>query len=379
MITEHVLNQALQENNPQLILEEILSAEWLHPNPPVITVETFYEYEQRLLDKALNEKPLSWWNAIWDVEPSVSWRRALNQLLINCAVRYTSNLQWLDVWNKEDQNSQSAYQLAYQCVVENNIVLLDALCHQPLLRSHPHLYNRLFKDSVRKKCLESFVYLSKHIQNRETPEVVGSIIKECVQLNFFNGTQYMIDHTPQKILRQTYRTVEEFYNMKLSRNYMENDSFILLLTEGRLQENISKDVWLKVSTEYLNGVFTLYMSDIVVYRLSPRILPSMEEVMYAHKHWNGLRMKWLEQTLNSAPTSSFLSSGAQTMKTKWVKMLLPSTTASERKVWIDSNHNLRANPALNCLFEHPLMQKTLLRYELQDEIDGKSEKSHRKI
>lgn len=379
MITQTLLDQALQENAPQLLLEEILSSTWLHPQSPIMTRELFATYEQKLLDKALGEEKLSWWRSMWELKPTVCWVNTLNKLLVNCGVKYSNNSQWLTVWNKDNQTQQDAYQLAYQCVVENNIKLLHAVCHQPLLRSHPYLYNRLFKDSVRKKCLDSFVYLSRHIQNRHTPQVVGAVLKECVQLNFVSGLRHILESTSKKLLCQTYQTCEEFSDLRLAKNYMENDSFVVLLTEGRLQEYIKKDVWLKASKEYLNGIFALYMSDIIIYRLSARVLPSVEEVFFHHKHWNGSRMEWLVQTIKSAPTSHVLSAAAQTMQTKWVSVLLPATTVAERKVWMDHNINLRSSPSLATLFAHPLMQETLLHYELKEQVSKKEETPLRKI
>lgn len=379
MITQTLLDQALQENAPHLLLEELLSSTWLHPQPPIMTSQVFASNEQKLLDKALNEKPLSWWRSIWDVEPSTSWRSTLNKLLVNCGVKYSSNPQWLEVWSKDSQTPQDAYQLAYQCVVENNITLLDVLCRQPLLRSHPHLYNRLFKDSVRKKCLNAFVYLSSRIQNRNTPEVVGAVIKECVQLNFLSGLQHVLENTSKKTLRQTYQTCDDFSQLRLAKNYMENDSFVALLTEGGLQDHIKKDVWVKVSKDYLNGMFALYMADIMVFRLSARVYPAVEEVFFNHKHWNGVRMEWLVQTMKSSPTSQMLSSSVKTMQTKWINILLPATTPHERKLWLDQNQNVRSCEALYPLFNHPLMQETLLRYELKDEMDKKDATPLRKI
>lgn len=380
MITETLLDKALADNTPQLLMEEIQNATWLHPQPPLLTREVFYSFETRLLEKALNEKATSWWRAIWDIEPPVSWRATLNKLLINCAVRYSDNLQWLDVWNAEPyKTSQEAYQLAYQCVIENNIRWLDILCRQPLLRSHPHLYNRLFKDSMRKKCVDSFGYLCAHIQDLKTPETIGTILQDCVQHNFLGGVRHILNSTTKKLLKQTYKSVPDFKNLRLTKNYIENDSFVLILTEGGLRETISKDVWLKESKKHLQSVFVLYTSDIFVYRLSPPILPAVEEVLFSHKHWNGLRMQWITQTLNSAPSNTYLSSVGNAMKEKWVKLLLPSTTTLERKKWLENNQHLRTAPSLSVLFKHPLMQETVLRLELQDTLNTKQETPHRKI
>lgn len=379
MISQTLLEQALKTNAPQLLMEEIQNATWLYPRPPLITREIFCDFELKLLDKALNEKPPSWWQAIWQIEPPISWRTTLNKLLINCAVRYSDNPRWLDIWNSEYQTPQEAYQLAYQCVIENNIKWLEILCRQPLLRSHPYLYNRLFKDSLRKKCVASFAFLCNHIQDRTTPHVVGEILQECVQHNFLGGVRHILNTTTKKLLKQTYKSLPDFKNLRLTKNYVENDSFVLVLTEGRLQENISKDTWIKESKNHLQSIFSLYTSDIFVYRLSPRILPPVEEVLFSHKHWEGLRMDWLVQTLNSAPSTTYLSSIGNSMREKWVNLLLPSTTAIERKNWLDTHQNLRDSPSLLALWKHPLMQETVLHFELKDTLDSKQNGSPKKI
>lgn len=379
MITETLLKQALEQNAPQLLMEEIQNATWLYPQPPLITREIFCHFESQLLKKALKEKPPSWWKSIWEMEPPISWRATLNKLLINCAVRYSDNLQWLDIWNTEQQTPQEAYQLAYQCVIENNIKWLEILCRQPLLRSHPYLYNRLFKDCMRKKCVESFAFLCNHVQERKTPQVVGAILQECVQHDFVGGVRYILNTTTKKLLKQTYKSVPDFKNLRLAKNYMENDSFVLILTEGRLQENISKDIWIKESKHHLQSVFALYTSDIFVYRLSPRILPVVEEVLFAHKHWEGLRMEWLVQTLNSAPNTTYLSPVGNSMKEKWIKALLPSTTAMERKKWLDNHQDLRDIPSLLALWKHPLIQETVLRNELKEALSAKEDAPRKKI
>lgn len=379
MISETLLEQALRENAPQLLMQEIQNATWLHPQPPLITREIFDEYEQLLLEKALTEKSPSWWKSLWEMEPPISWRTTLDKILMNCGVRYSVNPQWLEVWETDYQTPQEAYQLAYQCVVENNIKFLNILCRQPLLRSHPHLYNRLFKDSVRKKCLDSFAFLCNHVQDQKSPQTVGAILQECVQQDFLGGVRYILNTTTKRLLKQTYKSISDFKNLRLAKNYMENDSFVLMLTEGRLQDSVSKDVWLKESKAHLQSVFALYTSDIFVHRLSPRILPPVEEVLFAHKHWDGLRMEWLVQTLNSAPNTSYLSPVGNSMKEKWVKILLPTTTPTERQKWLDGHQNLRDAPSLLALWKHPLMQETVLRYELKDMLNAKHDSPRKKI
>lgn len=379
MITETLLEQALVKNSPELLMEEIQNATWLYPQQVLMTREIFCAFELELLGKAIHEKPLSWWQSLWKMESAVSWRATLSKPLINCAVRYSNNPQWLDIWNTEYQTPQDAYQLAYQCVIENNIKWLDILCRQPLLRSHPYLYNRLFKDSLRKKCLESFAFLCNHIQDRTTPQVVGAILQECVQHNFLGGVRHILNTTTKKLLKQTYKSEPDFKNLRLTKNYVENDSFVLVLTEGRLQENISKDTWIKESKNHLQSVFTLYTSDIFVYRLSPRIFPPVEEVLFSHKHWEGLRMEWLVQTLNSAPSTTCLSSIGNSMREKWVNLLLPSTTVIERKKWVENHQKLRGAPSLLPLWRHPLMQETMLRFELKETLNSKPNGFPKKI
>jgi hypothetical protein len=116
-----------------------------------------------------------------------------------------------------------------------------------------------------------------------------------------------------------------------------------------------------------------------VYRLSPRILPPVEEVLFAHKHWEGLRMEWLVQILNSAPKTTYLSAVGNSMKEKWIKALLPSTTAMERKKWLDNHQNLQDDPYLLTLWKHPLMQETVLRNELKDALSMKEDAPRKKI
>lgn len=379
MITQTLLEQSLQENAPHLLMEEIQTATWLHPQPPLMSQDVFVQYEQQLLEKGLNEKSPSWWKIIWEMEPPTSWRTTLSKLLINCGVRYSINPQWLEMWGKEHQTPQEAYQLAYQCVVENNIKWLNILCRQPLLRSHPHLYNRLFKDSVRKKCPQAFSFLYDHIQDRTNPQTVGAVLQECIQQNFLGGVQHIIKTTTKKLLKETYKSIEDFKSLRVTKNCMDNDSFVFALTEGRLQDSVSKDVWLKVSKEHLQNIFVLYTSDIFVFRLSPRVLPSVEEVLFSHKYWNNQRMEWMVKTLHSAPSSTHLSPVGNSMKEKWVKMLLPLTTTQERKKWLDDNQHLRSSSALSMLFKHPLMQETVLRLELQDVLETKQETAPRKI
>lgn len=366
MITRELLQRALDEDTPQLLAEALGSLAWTYNYnaSPLLDSTVFVEYEQQLLKRGLEEKPLAWWQVWEHMDNPTSWRSVLNKILLHGAVRSSSDERWLELWDRGKPEAHDTYQLAYQCVVHNNIPWLGRLCRHRTLKEHPHWLLRLLKDSMSKRALKAFVYLSDHLQNKNTPKTIGYLLKECVRTDFIAGLRHVINSNSAKILRQTYTTYSDFSQLQIVSNFIENETFVTLLTEGRLQQAVEKDVWMSVSRRHLNHMFSLYMSDIIVYRLSPPTTPKVEEVFFRHPYWNGLRMDTLAQMCQSAPSSHFLGSSA-VMTKKWLDTLLPCTTSAEREKWLKSHPTAPTNAHLRVMFDHPLMQNALLRHEVK--------------